>query len=236
MWRRIWVKALQMFCHDHFPRMLATKLSSASFVRRQRDGLAVGVAGLAADCGRSTGGRVRDLPGILLGNQEGDQLGVDPSLCKFRFLGCQLVKSGQAFHSLEGQFELPAEAIKREHILLLTALPASVFPATDELALYLFLWQLELAFKRMKSLAGLVELTAKKPELAQAWIYAKLIAFPIAEQNAGQVPDSPPCGPATVSRQPSHPHRKSIALASDKAGAGQLCGQHSRKVVVAKHL
>jgi len=116
MWRRIWVKALQMFCHDHFPRMLATKLSSASFVRRQRDGLAVGVAGLAADCGRSTGGRVRDLPGILLGNQEGDQLGVDPSLCKFRFLGCQLVKSGQAFHTLEGQFELPAEAIKREHI------------------------------------------------------------------------------------------------------------------------
>src|SRR6266849_7671691 len=92
MWRRIWVKALQMFCHDHFPRMLATKLSSASFVRRQRDGLAVGVAGLAADCGRSTGGRVRDLPGILLGNQEGDQLGVDPSLCKFRFLGCQLLR------------------------------------------------------------------------------------------------------------------------------------------------
>jgi len=122
------------------------------------------------------------------------------------------------------------------YILLLTALPASVFPATDVLALYRFRWQLELAFKRMKSLAGLDELTAKKPELAQAWIYAKLIAFLIAEQNAGQVPDSPPCGPATVSRQPSHPHRKSIALASDKAGAGQLCGQHSRKVVVAKHL
>jgi hypothetical protein len=122
------------------------------------------------------------------------------------------------------------------YILLLTALPASVFPATDVLALYRFRWQLELAFKRMKSLAGLDELTAKKPELAQAWIYAKLIAFLIAEQNAGQVPDSPPCGPATVSRQPSHLHRKSIALASDKAGAGQLCGQHSRKVVVAKHL
>jgi hypothetical protein len=122
------------------------------------------------------------------------------------------------------------------YILLLTALPASVFPATDVLALYRFRWQLELAFKRMKSLAGLDELTAKKPELAQAWIYAKLIAFLIAEQNAGQVPDSSPCGPATVSRQPSHPHRKSIALASDKAGAGQLSGQHSREVVVAKHL
>ncbi len=104
------------------------------------------------------------------------------------------------------------------YILLLTALPASVFPATDVLALYRFRWQLELAFKRMKSLAGLDELTAKKPELAQAWIYAKLIAFLIAEQNAGQVPDSPPCGPATVSRQPSHPHRKWPAFAESGRG------------------
>src|SRR3981189_2287107 len=67
------------------------------------------------------------------------------------------------------------------YILLLTALPASLFPATDVLALYRFRWQLELAFKRMKSLAGLDELTAKKPELAQAWIYARLIVFLIAE-------------------------------------------------------
>lgn len=122
------------------------------------------------------------------------------------------------------------------YILLLTALPASLFPATDVLALYRFRWQLELAFKRMKSLAGLDELTAKKPELAQAWIYAKLIAFLIAEQNAGQVPDSPPCGPARIQNRPSQPHRKSIALASDKTGFGQLSGHHSREVVMAKHL
>jgi hypothetical protein len=122
------------------------------------------------------------------------------------------------------------------YILLLTALPASLFPATDVLALYRFRWQLELAFKRMKSLAGLDELTAKKPELAQAWIYAKLIAFLIAEQNAGQVPDSPPCGPARIRNRTSQRHRKSIALASDKTGFGQLSGRHSREVVMAKHL
>jgi hypothetical protein len=81
------------------------------------------------------------------------------------------------------------------YILLLTALPADVFPFTDVLALYRFRWQIELAFKRMKSLAGLDQLEAKKPELAQAWIFAKLIIFLIAEQNAGQVPESPPCAP-----------------------------------------
>jgi Transposase DDE domain len=82
------------------------------------------------------------------------------------------------------------------YILLLTALPADVFPAADVLALYRFRWQIELAFKRMKSLAGLDQLEAKKSELAQTWIFAKLIIFLIAEQNAGQVPDSSPCGPA----------------------------------------
>jgi hypothetical protein len=84
------------------------------------------------------------------------------------------------------------------YILLLTSLPTDVFPFTDVLALYRFRWQIELAFKRMKSLAGLDQLEAKKPELAQAWIYAKLIVFLIAEQNAGQVPDSSPCGVANA--------------------------------------
>jgi hypothetical protein len=94
-----------------------------------------------------------------------------------------------------------------KYILLLTSLPAADFPPTDVLALYRFRWQLELAFKRMKSLAGLDELAAKKPQLARAWIYARLIAFLIAERSAGQVPDSPPCG----QRKPG---RQSIALAS----------------------
>ncbi|MGO7258683.1 transposase, partial [Rhizobium brockwellii] len=62
------------------------------------------------------------------------------------------------------------------------------------LTLYRFRWQIELAFKRFKSLAGLDSLPAKKPELARAWLYARLIVAIIAEQIAGQVPDSPPSG------------------------------------------
>jgi len=89
-----------------------------------------------------------------------------------------------------------------QYILLLTSLPASTFSAADVLALYRFRWQLELAFKRMKSLAGLDELAAKKPELARAWIYARLISFLIAERSAGQVPDSSPSGPRKAGCQP----------------------------------
>lgn len=86
----------------------------------------------------------------------------------------------------------PRTLAAAHYILLLTALPQDIFPPADVLMLYRFRWQIEIAFKRMKSLAGLDELAAKTPELAKAWIYAKLIAVVIAEQNAGQVPDSPP--------------------------------------------
>ena len=81
-----------------------------------------------------------------------------------------------------------------KYILLLSSLPAEAFPPADILALYRVRWQIELAFKRLKSLAGLDTLPAKKPELARAWIYARLIVAIIAEQIAGQVPDSPPSG------------------------------------------
>lgn len=94
-----------------------------------------------------------------------------------------------------------------KYILLLTSLPADAFPPTDILALYRFRWQIELAFKRFKSLAGLDQLPARKPELARAWIYARLIVAIIAEQIAGQVPDSSPCGPHKAGS-------KSITLAS----------------------
>ena len=78
------------------------------------------------------------------------------------------------------------------YVLLLTSLPPQTFPAGDVLALYRLRWQIELAFKRFKSLAGLGQFPAKDPDLARAWIYARLITCLLAERIAGQVPDSPP--------------------------------------------
>src|SRR5205085_714594 len=116
-----------------------------------------------------------------------------------------------------------------KYILLLTSLPADAFPPADILALYRFRWQIELAFKRFKSLAGLDMLPAKKPELARAWIYARLIVAIIAEQIAGQVPDSSPSGPDTATRNP-------IALASHEDSPRQHSGGHSRAVAMADRL
>jgi hypothetical protein len=112
------------------------------------------------------------------------------------------------------------------YILLLTSLPTDAFSTADVLALYRFRWQIELAFKRMKSLAGLDELPAKKPELARAWIYARLIAVLMAEQSAGQVPDSSPSGLG-------RPGRESVALAPHENGPRQHPRRHSRTMAVA---
>jgi len=115
------------------------------------------------------------------------------------------------------------------YILLLTSLPADVFAAADLLALYRFRWQIELAFKRMKSLAGLAGLPAKKPELARAWIYARLIVVLLAEQIAGQVPESPPSEPDKTGRKP-------IALASHENGPCRNPRRHSRTIAMANRL
>ena len=113
-----------------------------------------------------------------------------------------------------------------KYILLLTSLPAAAFPPADILALYRFRWQIELAFKRFKSLAGLDMLPAKKPELARAWIYARLIVAIIAEQIAGQVPDSSPSGLDIANRKP-------IALASHEDSLGHHLRRHSWTTPVA---
>jgi hypothetical protein len=115
------------------------------------------------------------------------------------------------------------------YILLLTSLPATVFPSTDILALYRFRWQIELAFKRFKSLAGLDQLPAKNPDLARAWIYARLIVALIAERIAGQVPDSSPSGHRNTGREP-------VALASYEDSIGHDPASHSRITAVASCL
>jgi Transposase DDE domain len=112
-----------------------------------------------------------------------------------------------------------------KYILLLTSLPADAFPPADILALYRLRWQIELAFKRFKSLAGLDMLPAKKLELARAWIYARLIVAIIAEQIAGQVPDSSPCGPGNTTAKP-------IALASHEDSSGHHSSRHSWTLVL----
>lgn len=61
-------------------------------------------------------------------------------------------------------------------VYVLTDLPADVLPAREALELYRLRWQIELAFKRLKSILNLDRLRAHDPELARTYLYGKLLA------------------------------------------------------------
>lgn len=74
-----------------------------------------------------------------------------------------------------------------EYIVVLTTLDSS-FAAKKILDLYRLRWQVELAFKRLKSLLGLGHLRKADPEGAKAWIHGKLFLSVLIEAflNAGE--------------------------------------------------
>lgn len=69
---------------------------------------------------------------------------------------------------------------------LLTSVPAAEADDATMAELYRVRWQVELSFKRWKSLLHLAELRADDPDLSKAYVYAKLIAALLADTMARQ--------------------------------------------------
>jgi hypothetical protein len=78
-------------------------------------------------------------------------------------------------------------------VLLLTNLPLLDWSAQQVLQLYRFRWQIELAFKRLKSLLNLDGLRSRDPHLAQVYLLSKLLVALMLDrliiQFAIQYPD-----------------------------------------------
>lgn len=84
-------------------------------------------------------------------------------------------------------------------LMLITSLSAEDWPAERVLALYRRRWQVELAFKRLKSLLGLEALRAFDSESVSAWIHAVLLVALLIDLERPSVhteaPDSPRSSP-----------------------------------------
>lgn len=61
------------------------------------------------------------------------------------------------------------------YVIVFTTVPASQLSAAKVLELYRGRWQVELVFKRLKSLLGLGHLKKSDPEAARAWLHGKLL-------------------------------------------------------------
>lgn len=79
--------------------------------------------------------------------------------------------------------ELRPETLEyAQWIVVLTTIPPGLMEASVVLDWYRIRWQVELAFKRMKSLADFGHLPKRDPASCRAWIYGKLLVALLAER------------------------------------------------------
>jgi hypothetical protein len=102
--------------------------------------------------------------------------------------------------SHQGRQILPQGAIAAGWLMLLTSLDDSAASPEQIVAVYRLRWQIELAFKRLKSILHFDELPAKDPKLARTWIAAILIAALLVDRLIPPMADALPA--ETKDRQP----------------------------------
>ena len=81
------------------------------------------------------------------------------------------------------------------YMILITSLDAIAFPPQLLVRLYRVRWQIELAFKRLKSILRLDRLPAKRFRAARAWIAAHLLLALLSRTQRPKWPIFPPPNP-----------------------------------------
>ena len=80
------------------------------------------------------------------------------------------------------------------YVILFTAFPMEMFSATAVLEWYRLRWQVEVVFKRFKSLAQLGHLPKFDNESAKSWLYGKLLVALLTEKIVRHARTPPPWG------------------------------------------
>jgi hypothetical protein len=101
--------------------------------------------------------------------------------------------------SSKKQRDLKPQTIEfAKYIMMITTLPKEQWPLEKVLELYRFRWQIELAFKRFKSLAQLGHLPKSNAKSSRAWLYAKLFVCLLTEKLVAKADSFSPWGPIRV--------------------------------------
>jgi hypothetical protein len=91
-----------------------------------------------------------------------------------------------------------------EYVMLLTSAPAEQLTIEQAFELYRFRWQIELTFKRLKSIIDLDQLPAKNAALAKVILYAKLLGALLVDDYIERYVSFSPWGyPITIEDAPS---------------------------------
>ena len=88
----------------------------------------------------------------------------------------------------------PRSLIAAEFMILGTSLPKDGYDAADILAAYRLRWQIELAFKRLKSLLHIDRLPTRTEKGSRSWLNAHLILALLCDDLSQDFLESSPCG------------------------------------------
>lgn len=94
--------------------------------------------------------------------------------------------------SRKGKTLDPRSLVAAEFMMLATSLPRSGYSAPAILAAYRLRWQIELAFKRLKSLLHVDRLPTRTERGSQSWLYAHLILALLCDDLSQDVLESSP--------------------------------------------
>jgi Transposase DDE domain len=120
--------------------------------------------------------------------------------------------------SKSGEVLQPATLEYAKYIIVFTTFAPLTFSAAVVLHWYRVRWQVELAFKRLKSLAQLGHLPKADAQSARAWLYGKLFVALLTEQLIRRGQALSPCTPARDASLSANPlARICVRVAPDSA-------------------
>lgn len=108
--------------------------------------------------------------------------------------------------SKEGRRLQPKTIESVKYQFVFTTAASSKLSAETILEIYRLRWQIELSFKRLKSLVGLGHLPKRDPACCRAWIYGKLLVALLAEKLAFEARFFSPWGYRLKSSQANQAH------------------------------
>ena len=86
----------------------------------------------------------------------------------------------------------PRSLVAAEFMILATSLPAQGYTADAIMAVYRLRWQIELAFKRLKSLLHIDRMPTRTSQASRTWLYAHLILALLCDDLSQDFLDSSP--------------------------------------------
>ncbi len=103
--------------------------------------------------------------------------------------------------SKSGKAPKPQSLEFARYVIVFTTFPAADFTPEDVLDWYRLRWQVELVFKRFKSVAGLGHLPKHDSESSKAWLYGKLFTALLAEKLIAHASAVSPWGYDVIARR-----------------------------------